>query len=171
VTLASIIRVPKSPSVWGESEWQGYWQTPGDQRHMVVNPPAPDSARDDTGTPEGWTVAAAIERDVPGDTTSQRQRVIVVASSGWFLDAITQSGRVIDGRRVESNPGNLELFESAVFWLARSDELIARSATAEAAPLIPALSQQARAMTSWGLVIGLPIIVLLVGATIRLIRG
>ena len=57
----------------------------------------PDPDRDSVDGP--WTLAAAGERSHPD--TGARQRAVVVGASGWFFDAFTQRGRVIDGRTVQ----------------------------------------------------------------------
>ncbi len=163
-----IIQVRDGKDVWGESEWLQFAQVRPQERSLVTNPPANDSAQDDASGL--WNVVAAVE--VPRSGSSAPQRAVVVGCAPWFLDDATQVQLgVVDGRPVLRAPGNIELFESSVYWLAGQDELIARSATAESVPLIPALGEGPMLIIRWMLIAGLPVIVLLIGAGWRLIRG
>lgn len=163
-----IVRIIDARDVWAESEWLPFAQTSLADRPYLANPPAKDSPRDD-GSGD-WTIAAAVE--VPRNGGAVMQRAVVVGCAPWFLDDVTQATLgVVDGRPVYQAPGNIELFEAAVYWLAGQDELIARSASAEAVPLIPTMSEGQLAATKWMLIAGLPVVVLLIGAAWRLIRG
>lgn len=182
-TIWPLLVAQADANTWGESDWLGFRQTPGAQRALLINPPAPDSPRDDTNGP--WTVAAALERPLnaaasstpPGSGPSGAapmggtQRLIVVASNGWFFDELTQKGDVVNGRPVPLHPGNLELFESSIYWLAGQESLIARSAEAQHVPLIPDLSAGTQRGLRWGLIAGMPLIVLVLGVLWRLLRG
>jgi hypothetical protein len=155
-------------NVWAESEWLQFRQVPANQRSLVRNPPAPDSARDDTTGP--WTIAAAVERRLPG--AAAPHRTVIVASHAWFFDAIAATpGDRVDGRTPLLAPGNLELVEACVSWLAGQDELIAPSATARAVPLVPPIAPGNLLVVRWLLVLGLPALVLAVGVAWRFIRG
>lgn len=151
-------------TVWAEAEWAEFRRIPPRDRAMVTNPPANDSMRDDGAGP--WAIAAAIQKPGPDG-----QRLIVVGSNGWFLDEITQGQTIIDGRPVYFNPGNVELFEAAVYWLAGQESLIGASAQSAATPLIPPLTEELSTFLRWSLIGGLPIVILLLGALWRLIRG
>lgn len=166
-SFETLMRV-RDKDTWGESEWLSFAQRSVADRSMLVNPPAADSARDDTSGE--WSVVAAVERGVAG--LSRPQRVVVVGCAPWFFDDITlaQLG-VVDGRPVARAPGNVELFEASVYWLAGQDDMIARSATAEAVPLIPNLAEGTFRLLRWVLILGLPVVVLLIGAAMRLLRG
>ncbi|MBC7834071.1 MAG: hypothetical protein H7Y88_03100 [Phycisphaerales bacterium] len=149
---------------WVESEWMDLRAA----RVSELDQPTRESRFDETQGP--WSVGAAIER--PARAGTKPQRMIIVASNGWFFDAITQKVLdVVDGRTVYQAPGNLELFEAAVYWLAGQDELIAASPAARAVPLIPNLKPGSLRLIQWALVAGLPALVLLVGAAWRLMRG
>jgi hypothetical protein len=98
--------------------------------------------------------------------------MVVMGCYGWFLDAVTrQTAGIVDGRAVLNSPGNLEMFEAAVFWLAGQDDMIMRSAEAEAVPLIPALTEGQEKSLQWALIAGMPALVLLIGGAWRLLRG
>ncbi|MBX3385150.1 MAG: hypothetical protein KF768_01115 [Phycisphaeraceae bacterium] len=179
-SIKPILLVPAAQTTWAESEWLGLWQLSASDRLRISNPPTPHPVRDDVMGP--WTVAAAIERgsnqgdSAPSSASTPTHgsggRIVVVGSNGWFFDEFTQVADVIDGRPVARAPGNMELFESAVYWLAGQDDLIARSAEAEAAPVIRAdLSDRSLSLLRWALIGGMPLAVLLLGVCWRLIRG
>lgn len=150
---------------WGESQWLGYLQVPLAQHHMVPNPPSADSPRDDRSG--SWIVAAAAERRHEGRT----QRLVVVGSNTWFVDWVLADASEVDGRIVATNPGNMELLEAAIYWLAGQDQLIAQSPTARAMPLVSDLSPGLLLALRLGAIAGLPGLVLLIGGVWRLLRG
>jgi hypothetical protein len=166
-TITPLINISDEKSTWGESEWLGFARVPARQRQQIIDPPKLDSPRDDGAGP--WTVAAAVERRTSGQTPTQR--LVVVGCNGWFLDAVTQQASIIDGRPLLDSPGNLELLESGVYWLAGQDELIARSPAAQAVPIIRPLTGAQLSAIRWSLILGLPALVLLLGAAWRLLRG
>lgn len=152
-------------SVWGESDWLSFRQVPPGQRASLTNPPEPKGERDLNTGP--FVAAAAVERSVEGGS----QRVVVVGSNGWFLDDITQAQMVVDNRPALANPGNLELLEGSIFWLAKQDGLIAPAPQSLAVATIPNLSEGTLGAIRWGLVGGLPMVVLIIGAGRRALRG
>lgn len=169
VRFSPIVQIEPNANTWAESEWLGYKRIPVAQRRSVIDPPRLDSPRDDGQGP--WPVVVAAER-ADASIAARVQRLVIVGCSGWFLDDVTQqSVGVIDGRPVLSSPGNMELLEASVLWLAGQDELIARSPTAQAAPMIRQLTSAQTQAVRWTLFAGLPALVLLVGAAWRLLRG
>lgn len=154
--------------IWAESEWLRFRQTPAAQRPLLVNPPQEDSARDDGDGP--WIVAAALERTLPDQRS---QRVVVVGSTGWFLDELAlqrvQSGGA--GQNIPVCPGNLELLEASVYWLAGQNDMISQSPEAQALAVIPSIDPARLSAIRWGLIAGLPLLVLLIGGLWRLLRG
>jgi hypothetical protein len=158
----SVVRVDnQGRTVWAESEWIEYRRVPAGQRGMVANPPGPDATRDDPAGP--WDVGVAIERG--------GQRLLVVGSNGWFLDDVSQGSALVDGREVALSPGNLELFEAGVFWLAGQDGQIGTSAVARGVPLIPPMGEGTMSAVRWALIGGMPLLVLLIGGVWRVVRG
>lgn len=168
--IRAVLVVPASENTWAESEWLGFWQLSASDRLRVSNPPAPHPVRDDLTGP--WTVVASIDRASDGAKSSAIGRIVVVGANAWFFDEFTQTADVIDGRPVARSPGNAELFEAAIYWLAGQEDLIARSAEAQAAPTIRGdLSERSQTLLRWSLIAGLPLLTLLVGAFWRLVRG
>ncbi len=129
-----------------------------------------DPERTEPARPGGpWVFAAAIAR--PADTRSGEQRVIAVGANGWFFDNATLATEVVDGRRIPANPGNAELFEASVYWLAGLDELIAPGPGSRPTPRITTLDESQSRAVGWALIGGLPLLILFLGAVWRLVRG
>lgn len=147
---------------WGEAQWLDVRLSP-EQRASLPSPPAPDPARDWVDPP--FVVGAAAERRLAGNLT---QRMLVMGSYNWFFDQYTNEATLIDERIVATNPGNAELFEAGVLWLAGRDDLIARSPTARATPRISAIEPGRLSALRWILMGGLPGVVLLLGGLWRL---
>jgi hypothetical protein len=130
--------------------------------------PAPDAQREQlappafANAPGQWVVAAASEK--------ASQRIVVVGSNDWAIDPVTQQGRVVDGRPVLQSPGNLELLDASVHWLAKQDALIAQSASATVAPMVRAIDDSALRSVRIATIAGLPVLVLVTGLVVRLLR-
>lgn len=152
--------------VWNESEWLSLIQVPMAQHPGVPNPPTSGGPKDESRS-GGWTVALAAER-----TSGERhQRVVVVGSNTWFLGPVLEETTSVDGRLALANPGNAELLEASVYWLAGQDAMIGQSATARAAPLVRTLDERTLSLIRLGLGIGLPGLVLVMGGIWRWRRG
>jgi hypothetical protein len=158
--------VINDPATWGESQWLSYWQVRAQDRDLAQNKPSKDSKLDDPTGP--WPVAVAATRPAPQGGT---QRLVAVGSNTWYSDRIAQNRALIDGRPVLTNPGNSELFEACVYWLAGQDDMIATSPTARAVPLIAPLGGGTLLALRWAAILGLPGLVLLTGALWRFWRG
>ncbi|MEQ8850388.1 MAG: hypothetical protein RIB32_01240 [Phycisphaerales bacterium] len=166
VTTTELLALNAGDSVWGESSWLGYWQTPRAQRGVVGAVPARDDSEDLTR--ERWTLALAIERTVNG----RPARTVAVGSNGWMLDPIAaRRGQAVDGRAPLAFPGNAEFFEASVLWLAGQDELIAPSGEARPVALIKPLSERQLSVIRWVLLAGLPGLILIAGIVTRVVRG
>ncbi|MBL0928270.1 MAG: hypothetical protein IBJ11_11575 [Phycisphaerales bacterium] len=154
-----ILVVPASPDTRGVAQWQNLARA----RQM----PAPDTRRDNLTGP--WTVAAAIERaETP---TLPRQRLVAVAGALWFVDELTQQAAEIEGRLAAAFPGNTELIDASLHWLAGQDELISPTPQARDIPRIAQIDPVAALALRWFLIAGLPVLVLGIGAAWRLLRG
>jgi len=172
--VLSLERTPllriEDEDAWAEKEWLAGWQAAQRQQaDSLQGPglPTPTPGLDDTSGP--WTVAWAVRRRVQG--SGGAQRLVVVGANRWFVDARAEAGRVQGGRFVADNPGNRPLLESSIYWLAGQDEMVAASATARPVSRVRELSGSARAAIGWGLLAGLPLIVLLTGLVYRLKAG
>jgi hypothetical protein len=150
-------------------------QTPREQRAVMPDPPTFDPQRDgrfpegrDTGQSQRWLIAAAVERSELGQAA---QRAVIVGSGSWFIDPVTTRQTLADGRPVPANPGNLELFESAVFWLANQDTFIAQSPSARAVAIVSKADERELLYLRIAAIGGLPLLMLALGGAYRLIRG
>jgi hypothetical protein len=163
-----VLAVPASPDLWAESEWSSVRDRgvtlPG-QRTSAVKRSNPNN---NVGTNEPWVVALAIER---ARADGPSQRLVVVGSNLWFGDTLTRQEVQADGRIAPAFPGNAELFQACVSWLAGQEDLIARSPAAQAVATIPSLSLEQLRVLWWVLVVGLPVSVLVLGAAWRSVRG
>lgn len=160
-TVTELLRIDADRGAWRESQWLRLWQTPRAQRPYLPDPPAFDEARDHRDGP--WLVAAASERGP--------LRLVVVGSNNWHVDQVVFERREAEGRLVPAYPGNAELLEASVWWLAGQESLIARSAEARSTPRIRPLADRDLLALRWGLAAGMPLLVLLLGAIWRGVRG
>lgn len=177
VSITPLYTLPADASTWCETQWLRWWQTPRDQRMFIPDAPKFDETQDSrwplgrqpaaNEKPQRWIVAAAAERFAVGLPT---QRAVVVSSNGWYADAVTELQADLAGQIVPIFPGNIELFEASIMWLAGQDELIAQSAASRAVPVIKPLDDELLARLRLGVVLGLPAAVLLLGLVYRLIR-
>jgi hypothetical protein len=167
--ITPLLTVENDNATWAESQWIEFRSVPAAQRPYIrpQDQPKADSQRDDAAGP--WTVAAAIERKLPD--RADTQRMVIVGSNGWFLDELAEAAAFVDNKRVPINPGNTELLEAGIYWLARQDAAIGTSPQAESAPTIPPLSQGTVSAIRWSLIGGLPLLILLAGAIWRLAHG
>ncbi len=167
VDVHPVLTVPSDGATWGESQWLSYFALPLEQRMNPASQPTPDPQRDSVTGP--WAVAVGAERAAP--ESGRTQRLVVVGAHGWFFDPITQQAQVISGRSVKANPGNAELFEASVQWLAGLDDQIAPSPEAREVARIRPIDPGALAALRWAIVLAPPVVVLLIGGALRLLRG
>lgn len=176
VRLWPLLRAASDASIWGESQWLTLRTLEVRRRLDPLNPPAladpprAEPVRDLTDSPpDGWTLAAAAERIVAG--ASAPQRVLVVSSPNWMHNTFAESSQVAAGRRALRFPGNAELFEAAVHWLARRDELIAAGPQSRDVPRIAPIAPGALTTLRWVVIAAPALITLLLGALLRILRG
>jgi len=160
-TVTELMRLDAERGAWRESQWLRLWQTPRAQRPYLPDPPVFDEARDHRDGP--WLVAAACERGP--------LRLVAIGSNNWHVDQVAFERREAEGRLVPAFPGNAELLEASIWWLAGQESLIARSAEARSTPRIRPLTERDLLALRWGLAAGLPLLVLLLGAVWRGVRG
>ena len=161
-----ILQAESSNNRWLESQWRNYKLVPRDQRGSVADPPKYDPQFDSNQGP--WPIVVAASRETQG----KRQRLITVGSNDWFVDPVTtQTQGNVDGRLSLANPGNVELLDAAVSWLADQDDLIAQSAAARATPLIAPIPDGMLLWLRVGVILGVPLLVLLLGLLHRAVFG
>ncbi|MFN7021444.1 MAG: hypothetical protein ACK4WH_08975, partial [Phycisphaerales bacterium] len=163
-----LLTVQPDGRTWAESQWTDFAAVPAARRNMIrpQDLPKQDSARDDATGP--WVVAAAVERPT---SEGSPQRLVLVGSNTWFRDDVAEAAEVVGNRVRLINPGNSELFEAAVYWLAFKESSIGASPEAREVSVIPNdLSPGLLSAIRWLLVAGLPVAILFVGAIWRIVR-
>ncbi len=166
VRVTPLCQVKPDSSIWAESNWLGLRKTRREDRALIPDQPAFDQGKDDNQGP--WTVIAAAERALPGNAT---QRVLAVGSNDWFIDPVLSAESIVDGRVVAQSPGNIELLESGVAWLAGQDELIARSPAGQSAPMVKPIEHQQMVTIRIAFIAGVPIVILGLGVLYRAVFG
>ena len=171
VTTGVVMSVPASDAMWGESAWlplrylnvrQPF------QALMMPEPPKPDAGRDRAAGAFPVVTASQREGAAPG---TRPQRLLVVSAPGWFEDLYTQAAGTVDGRRVWAFPGNAELLDSGINWLAGLDELIAASPRIRDVPRVQPMTEARASALRWAMIAGVPLLVLSVGFAVRVLRG
>lgn len=154
---------------WAEAEWLGLWRYFAQNRVDAVGGtgiPTPNEGIDLVRGP--WTIGYLADRPLAGGKT---QRLAAIGANGWFFDAQTLPTINPNGTTTPANPGNAELFNACLYWLAGQDQLIAPGPASRAVARIRPLEAGQRRALSWGLIAGLPLIVLAVGVIVRVWRG
>jgi len=176
VRISPVLQVAATPARWLESEWNEYrdavLQVRGDFTRIAQGPRF-DTSGDRRAESGAYTIAAAVTRELAGDggvVQAGQQRIMVVGAAGWFTDSVAQQQAEVDGRVVALLPGNLQLLESSVLWLAGQEDQLARGAVSVSTPTIPALSGGQVATIRWVLGLGVPLLVLLAGLAYRQLR-
>ncbi|MEN0020870.1 MAG: hypothetical protein AAF747_08315, partial [Planctomycetota bacterium] len=152
---------------WAEAEWLRLWQTPRPARSAMRDAPDFDELRDTRDGP--WVVAAAGQPREDAETANAFNRLVVVGSNGWQASTVAFASGEVDGRAALLYPGNAELFESAVLWLAGKDDQLGQSAAARSLPLISPIESGRLSAIRWLLIAGLPLLVLVVGVVVRVV--
>lgn len=166
VTITPIVIADNAGgSVWAEAEFIAFLQTPAAQQPLLINPPSPGNTLDDSSGP--WPLVVGIERTV----ATANQRVIVIGCNRWMAGDVIGAEANVEGRTVPAYPGNMELLEASVAWLSGQDSAITQSAQAQAVPRIPPLSAETLTAMRWSLIGGMPLLILLLGAIWRYVRG
>jgi hypothetical protein len=167
--------VPADGDVWGESRWLAarYANVGRPFQPIALRTPITKDDRDNADGP--WIVAATIERAAAatgdnGAVAGEPQRVVVVGAPEWFQRKYTHAAVTVQGRQALRYPGNAELFDASVFWLSGLEELVATGARTRDVPRIGPLSEAQMLAIRWGVVAGLPALVLAVGGALRVLR-
>jgi hypothetical protein len=175
LALTRLYSLPAGESTWAESQWLRLWQVPENQRSLIPDMPEFNKDRDSrwpegrpSDKPQNWLLAAAVER---GEIGSQPQRLVAVGGNYWFFDKVAQPQVFVEGRTASAHPGNSELFESSIYWLANQDELIAQSHSAQAFAIVQPMDAKVLSGLRITTILGIPFGVLLLGALYRLVRG
>lgn len=164
--VAALLVAPADDRTWAESQWLRLMQTPRDRRAGLTDLPVFDEGRDHNSGP--WNVAMACERQL---VDASWARAVVIGSNSWFVDAVLGESETIDGRSVAVHPGNAELLEASIWWLAGQEHMIARSPAAASTPLVRNLPAGTLFYLRLALLAGVPLLILVAGAAYRVILG
>jgi len=172
----SVLALPSSADTWGEAQWLALRDlvARGLARPLepvaLADPPAPNEGRDRLAPPggAGWTVVAAAERSRVGQSP---QRAIVVGSPTWIDDLYLGATETIVGRRALRFPGNAELLDASMAWLAGHDEMIAPGPQVHDVPRIRPIDPGALTALRWAVALAPPLLILIAGALLRVWRG
>jgi hypothetical protein len=159
VKVTPIIPLPTDPASWGEKDVDALQSDPEKVKY--------DKA---SGDIEGPIFGGAVAEKEKGG------RLVVVASP-FPLDHWTDPYQSPDPKLLRSNilvsrfPGNLELFQNSVFWLAHMEPMIAISPAAMEVARIEPMGDAAKAIWRTGFVlIAIPALVILAGALVYVAR-
>lgn len=143
------------------------WLEPAWARPNEVKPPQAGDARQfDQPVP----IIVSAERPNPQNGAA-RQRLVVVGSGDWLQSRLADLAANIGGSRMALvSPGNIELLQSSVFWLAGLDELIAQSPTGQQVARLEGVTQADR--LRWGivLILAMPLGCLVLGGIVFVVR-
>lgn len=159
---SAVLTTPMDAQTWGESQWLRVYQTPREQVPLIPDQPKFDEGRDVKGGSGAWTLAVATEKDA--------QRAVIVGSNSWITDKYSQQMGTVEGRQTLLFPGNVELFEASVLWLAGQDTMIAQSPAARSVAMVRGIESASLTKLRWSIVLGLPGLVLVVGVMYGLTR-
>ncbi|MEK6703557.1 MAG: hypothetical protein AABZ53_14950 [Planctomycetota bacterium] len=165
-TTTTLLEFPGVPNVWAESQWQVSKAAQGDPRIRQPEPPKFDEATDAHDGP--WRMAMAGER---ARTNAPAQRLIAVASNEWLSDTLVRMTQNVEGREIATCPGNLQFFESSVYWLAGQESLIGASASSRQIAIVGPIAESRLTALRFVLIAGLPLCVLVLGLFYRAARG
>lgn len=160
---AKPLLVSKANDSWAESQWSTLRKYTREQLAFAADRPKFDEGRDKRLASGGeWTIAGASERDVGG----RMQRIVAIGSNSWFADPITQQTVTVEGRPVVQYPGNMELFDASVAWLARQDEQIAQSPGARSVAMVKPMEPDRLRLIRTALIAGPAGLVALLGLVV-----
>ncbi len=164
---AGVVRIPVATLDAAENRWlESDWMLPPDR----LGDPDP-SERLTADEP----IVVAVERvgvhPGPGAGNRGRQRAIVVGSGGWALsyiaDVTLSAG---GGRAVLLNPGNYELLQASIAWLADADDMIAPSPVSRQVARLEGVGTAAQTLWRWIAVALVPGACLLLGVAVWFMR-
>jgi hypothetical protein len=154
-----IASLEAGPSRWLEESWLNAIASPEGMAEL-----------EDRSLDEDAPLVIAAERRHPLEGTGA-QRVIAVGSGTWLHSALADMVQQLGGERVALQfPGNYELLQASVAWLAGMDDLIAQSPTAQQVSRIDGLSDIARWIWQWIALAGLPGAALVLGIVVWMVR-
>lgn len=153
ITAMVIVETEKSDTVWAES-----------------NPTMESKFNPESDLKSPVSLGVAAEKG----TGEKSQRIIVLGNRIMASNQAIESARyAVRGQSLVALaqfPGNGELLLNSVYWLSNYDSMIAVSPQASAALRIKAISPTATTTIRTAAILGPPILAILIGATVFIIR-
>lgn len=150
-----IASIEASEDRWAEKKWNADATTLKEPVvEQVLREPSP--------------VMVAVEKQTEAAAT---QKLIAVGSGGWLFRFIAD--RTISlggGRAVLEYPGNYELLLASVAWLADMPELIAATPVSQGVSRLEKIAPAALAFWQYFIVLGVPVICLVMGLIVHMVR-
>ena len=161
-TTPLLIVTDDSANTWAEANWRILGTT-----RASIEPPTPDPARDRLTSP--WVIATATERTPPA-AAALPQRIVIVSGWLWYADAFTRATIEVNGRVGLRTPGNAQLLDASLAWLAWQDDLIPVAPDVRDVPRIAAITPARLSAIRWTLAAGLPGAALVCGVIVHMAR-
>lgn len=148
-TSAALVRVKSGPDYWGETSF-------------MAGSVARTWIKDEQDIPGGFAIAAAGQKG--------ESKVVVVGDFRWAANEIIARRVGFMGLGGLQFPGNVLLFENAIFWLNDNEQMIAVPAQMLQMARIGTMSKAA--MWTWRIVAmaGLPLVCLVIGGVVFMFR-
>jgi hypothetical protein len=166
-TTTPLIPIPQTPKSWGETDVNDAIQG----KPAQFNPGTGAEGGDLPNTSQSPLYAGAAVEKKDGKTDG---RLVVLGSLQFAMNQILEipdQGMLKRGVVVAQFPGNAELFENSIFWLAKMDSMLAISPEALQVSRIEPMGDGQLAFWRWGvLIIILPLAVVLSGAGVYMKR-
>ncbi|MCL2647156.1 MAG: GldG family protein [Phycisphaerales bacterium] len=156
-----LVETPKSPDVWGESNFSEKMEKSTFDKGQDLASPLP--------------MAVSATRGGVAGGGGKESRIVVIGSKFFAMNPTQDEVQLVwTGREVQRilrYPGNQELFRNSVLWLAGYENMIAVSAKANAALRIGDISPGTLTAIRWGvLFLGVPFATLVIGGIVWFIR-
>jgi len=148
-TSAALVRMKSGPDYWGES-------------NFMAGSVARTWTKDEQDIPGGFAIASAGQKG--------ESKVVVVGDFHWAANEIVTRRVGFMGMGGLQFPGNVLLFENAIFWLNDNEQMIAVPPEMLKVARIGTMSRAA--MWTWRIVAiaGLPLVCLVIGGVVYLFR-
>jgi hypothetical protein len=163
-TLTPLIPIPRTPTSWGETNVNDALQGKPAQFNAGTGAEGGDLSNTDQSP---LYAGAAVDKKDGG-------RLVALGSLQFAMNQILEipdQSMLKRGVVVAQFPGNAELFENSIFWLAKMDSMLAISPEALQISRIEPMGQGQLAFWRWGLLIVLlPLGVVVAGMGVYLKR-
>ncbi len=166
VEVWPLVATPRRPDIWADKDIQEVMQS------------HPGAFKKGEDLPSPYTVAVAAVRTAnvasgaaaPAATNKSAAKLVVFGDDFFASDELMRASLSMTAKRelvLLDNPANGEIVVNAMLWLSDQQDLIAVSAKAQEARRLGVLPS----WLSWGLPIGIPVVVILLGLIVYMVRS